>query len=285
MEEIKNEESKNEDNSQIEKKEENEGENDSNIKTDENDIKNNNPDLNKDKNIFENFSNDNDDLVCEILKDELNQYDMSFKLIIIGDSFVGKSSISVNASKNVFENDYKATIGFEFFTMAYKINTQNIKLQIWDTCGQEEYRSLIQNFYRNASLAILVYSIDRKSSFENLEIWLNEIKTKGNPDVKIFLVGNKVDLADKRVVKTEEGKQFYENYKLNLFIETSAKSGENVSELFKKAALLLYKEHYTYTNMANKLDKQFKIDVDNYEEQNILDKDEEDDGRKRRCCK
>lgn len=285
MEEIKNEESKNEDNSQIEKKEENEGENDSNIKTDENDIKNNNPDLNKDKNIFENFSNDNDDLVCEILKDELNQYDMSFKLIIIGDSFVGKSSISVNASKNVFENDYKATIGFEFFTMAYKINMQNIKLQIWDTCGQEEYRSLIQNFYRNASLAILVYSIDRKSSFENLEIWLNEIKTKGNPDVKIFLVGNKVDLADKRVVKTEEGKQFYENYKLNLFIETSAKSGENVSELFKKAALLLYKEHYTYTNMANKLDKQFKIDVDNYEEQNILDKDEEDDGRKRRCCK
>ena len=285
MEEIKNEESKNEDNSQIEKKEENEGENDSNIKTDENDIKNNNPDLNKDKNIFENFSNDNDDLVCEILKDELNQYDMSFKLIIIGDSFVGKSSISVNASKNVFENDYKATIGFEFFTMAYKINMQNIKLQIWDTCGQEEYRSLIQNFYRNASLAILVYSIDRKSSFENLEIWLNEIKTKGNPDVKIFLVGNKVDLADKRVVKTEEGKQFYENYKLNLFIETSAKSGENVSELFKKAALLLYKEHYTYTNMANKLDKQFKIDVDNYEEQNILDKDEEDDGRKNRCCK
>lgn len=285
MEEIKNEESKNEDNSQIEKKEENEGENDSNIKTDENDIKNNNPDLNKDKNIFENFSNDNDDLVCEILKDELNQYDMSFKLIIIGDSFVGKSSISVNASKNVFENDYKATIGFEFFTMAYKINMQNIKLQIWDTCGQEEYRSLIQNFYRNASLAILVYSIDRKSSFENLEIWLNEIKTKGNPDVKIFLVGNKVDLADKRVVKTEEGKQFYENYKLNLFIETSAKSGENVSELFKKAALLLYKEHYTYTNMANKLDKQFKIDDDNYEEQNILDKDEEDDGRKRRCCK
>ena len=210
---------------------------------------------------------------------------MSFKLIVIGDSFVGKSCITTNATKNIFENYYSATVGFEFFTILYRINSQNIRLQIWDTCGQEEYRSLIQNFYRNSSLAILVYSIDNKSSFENLEIWLNEIRTKGNPDVKIFLVGNKIDLEDKREVSTEEGKLFYENNKLSLFIETSAKNGTNIQELFKRAAILLYREHASYTNMANKLDKSVKLPVVSDENFNVWEKDEEENSRKKKCCK
>ena len=245
-------------------------------------------DINKDIKRVENSSNSNiTDLSvsCQIINDELPQYDMSFKLIVIGDSFVGKSCITTNATKKIFENYYSATVGFEFFTIQYRINSQNIRLQIWDTCGQEEYRSLIQNFYRNSSLAILVYSIDNKNSFENLEIWLNEIRTKGNPDVKIFLVGNKIDLEDKREISTEEGKLFYENHKLNLFIETSAKNGTNIQELFKKAAILLYREHASYTNMATKLDNSLKLPVVSDENLNIWEKDEEENSRKNKCCK
>lgn len=222
---------------------------------------------------------------CQMISEELAQYDMSFKLIIIGDSSVGKSSITARASKNIFENYYSATVGFEFFTLLYKVNTQNVRLQIWDTCGQEEYRSLIQNFYRNASLAILVYSIDNKTSFDNLEVWLNEIKTKGNPDVRIFLVGNKNDLEEKREISTEEGKKFAEEQNFCEFIETSAKSGNNVQELFKKAAVILYKDHAAYKDMANKTEKSIKIPIPNEENYNILDKEEEDIVRKKKCCK
>ena len=285
MEEDKKDYLKNEENNINNKKDMNEI-SDNNAPT--NDISENINDSNQNTKKSDNSrNNSNIDLLssCQLINDELVNYDMSFKLILIGDSFVGKSCISTNASKNIFENYYTATVGFEFFSLQYKINSQNIRLQIWDTCGQEQYRSLIQNFYRNSSLAILVYSIDNKSSFENLEIWLNEIRTKGNPDVKIFLVGNKIDLEDKREVSTEEGKLFYENNKLSLFIETSAKNGTNIQELFKKAAILLYREHASYTNMANKLDKSVKLPVVSDENFNVWEKDEEENSRKKKCCK
>ena len=221
-------------------------------------------------------------LSCQIINEELAQYDVSFKIIIIGDSFVGKSCLTIKAAKNVFENYYTSTVGFEFFSMLYKINSKIIRLQIWDTCGQEEYRSLIQNFYRNASLAILVYSIDKRTSFENLEVWLNEIKSRGSPDVKIFLVGNKNDLSENREVSIEEGQKFYEDHKLNLFIETSAKSGENVQELFKKAAIALNKDHLLYKEMAS---KESSIKIPTLEDEiNNFEKDEEETLRKRKCC-
>ena len=221
-------------------------------------------------------------LSCQIINEELAQYDVSFKIIIIGDSFVGKSCLTIKAAKNVFENYYTSTVGFEFFSMLYKINSKIIRLQIWDTCGQEEYRSLIQNFYRNASLAILVYSIDKRTSFENLEVWLNEIKGRGSPDVKIFLVGNKIDLSENREVSIEEGQKFYEDHKLNLFIETSAKSGENVQELFKKAAIALNKDHLLYKEMAS---KESSIKIPTLEDEiNNFEKDEEETLRKRKCC-
>ena len=231
--------------------------------------------------LYNNITTDSS-ISFEIIKDELAQYDMNFKLIILGDSYVGKSCISANASKNIFEEYYSATVGFEFFSLYYKINSKTIRLQIWDTCGQEEYKSLIQNFYRNSSLAILVYSIDNKDSFENLEIWLNEIKTKGNPDVKIFLVGNKIDLEEKRVVSTEEGEEFYKNNNLSLFLETSAKNGKNIQELFKKAAILLYQEHNLYINMAYKQDNVVKLPQLNNEESNILENDEI--SVRKKCC-
>ena len=109
------------------------------------------------------------DFDYEILPETNNKYDLTFKIIIIGDSGVGKSCLTQMATKNNFESNYQTTIGFEFFVLNIKIGDKIIKLQIWDTCGQEIYRSLISNFYRNASLAIMVYSVTDRKSFENLD--------------------------------------------------------------------------------------------------------------------
>jgi small GTP-binding protein len=105
--------------------------------------------------------NSDEQLSYEILPDDYTQYDLSFKLIVIGDSSVGKSCLTLKATKNLFETNYNATVGFEFFSFNIKINDKVLKLQIWDTCGQEIYRSLITNFYRNSSLAIMVYAVDK----------------------------------------------------------------------------------------------------------------------------
>ena len=104
---------------------------------------------------------DTADIKCEIVKDENNQYDLSFKIIVIGDSGVGKSSLTTKAIKNYFDEFYSTTVGFEFLTQAMKIEDKYVKLQIWDTCGQEIYKSLISSFYRNSSLAMMMYSVDR----------------------------------------------------------------------------------------------------------------------------
>ena len=182
-------------------------------------------------------------LKCEVITHNLSQFDLCFKLIIIGECGVGKSCLTIKAIKNYFEDLYAPTVGFEFLSFNIKVDGQTIKLQIWDTCGQEAYRSLINSFYRNSSLAILVYSIDRKESFDNLEKWLNDVKIQSSPDIKIILIGNKVDLEDKREVPKEKGEQFCKDHKLCCFMETSAKTGFNAQNLFMKAGILLYEEH------------------------------------------
>ena len=281
MEEIKNPETKIDEEINKEK-EKNENKENINKKPDENENNmSSNESTKKDDSI-----NSNTDLStsCQFLKDEIAHYDISFKIIIIGDSFVGKSSLTIKAAKNIFDNYYTATVGFEFFTMLFKISSKVIRLQIWDTCGQEEYRSLIQNFYRNASLAIIVYSIDKRTSFENLEIWLNEIKEKGNPDVKIFLVGNKNDLIENREVSTEEGEKFYETHKLNFFIETSAKTGINAEELFKRVAIVLNQDHMQYKDLANKKEKSTRISSFADDNFNPWEKEDEENTRKKCCC-
>ena len=225
------------------------------------------------------------ELKCEIIKGDCSQYDLSFKLIVIGDVSVGKSCLTMKATKDYFENYYSPTVGFEFYYFNCKIDEQNIKLSIWDTCGQEEYRSLIQNFYRNSSLAILVYAIDNKSSFDNLEKWLNEIKTKGNPDVKIFLIGNKKDLEEKRQIPYKTGEKFSNENNLNLFLETSAKTGINVKDVFLNAAKILYQEHLKYKDRTSRPDSFIRLPSSIGEKETIIIEDEElEKPRKKGCC-
>ena len=181
-----------------------------------------------------------------------NKYDFSFKMIVIGDAGVGKSCLTGRAIKDKFDDgEYSPTVGFEFLTFTTNIDNKIIKLQIWDTCGQEVYRSLITNFYRNASLAMMVYSIDSRESFLHINQWLKEVRIQSNPDVKIILIGNKADLENEREVSFEEAKRYKEENQLLYFEETSAKSGLNSKEVFTEAARILYKEHKKYKLRAN----------------------------------
>ena len=127
-----------------------------------------------------------------------------------------------------------------------KVNDKVIKLQICDTCGQEIYKSLISNFYRNSSLAVLVYAIDNKESFNHVENWLNDLKSQANPDVRIFLVGNKADLEEDRKVKKEDAEKYKEDQHLDLFLETSAKTGLNARNVLVEAAKILYNDYLKF---------------------------------------
>ena len=196
-----------------------------------------------------------EDFKIELLPEDYPQYDLSFKLIFIGDSSVGKSCLTAKAVKNNFEEYYQATVGFEFLTFNMKVNDKVIKLQIWDTCGQEIYKSLISNFYRNSSLAVLVYAIDNKESFNHVENWLNDLKSQANPDVRIFLVGNKADLEEDRKINKEEGEKYKEDQHLDLFMETSAKTGHNARNVLVEAAKILYKDYLRFDENTKKDDQ------------------------------
>ena len=184
-----------------------------------------------------------------VLPENTEKADLSFKVIVIGDSNVGKSSLTIKAVKNTFDVGYTATIGFGYFSFFVKIDDKVLKLQIWDTCGQEIYQSLIVNFFRNSSLAIMVYSVNNRNSFLHIDNWLKEIKKVSNPDAKIFLIGNKCDLNDEREVSYEEAKKYADDFEFCKFFESSAKTGINVKKIFEEAANILYDDYIEYKSV------------------------------------
>ena len=187
----------------------------------------------------------------EILPENTDKCDLSFKIIIIGDSFVGKSSLANKAVKNKFDELYSTTLGFDYFSFFVKIDGKILKLQIWDTCGQEIYQSLITNFYRNSSLAIMIYAINNRKSFEHIDNWLKAIKINSNPDAKIFLIGNKADLEDEREVTYEEAENYANELEFSKFFESSAKSGLNAQKIFIEAANILYEDYIDYKSFIS----------------------------------
>ena len=226
---------------------------------------------------FNNLILKNKNYNIEILDEYHKKYDLNFKIILIGNIGVGKSCLSLKATKGIFLEEYISTIGFEFYCFNVKVNEKIIKLQIWDTCGQEAYRSLIKNFYRNASLAIVVYSVEDLQSFNDIDIWLKQVKTYGTSSCKIFLIGNKID-TDNRKVSTEMGIKCKNDFFFDCFMETSAKDGINIKELFINCATILYEENQSliesFNNKENKdnIPQRFTLDKsDIYEEKEQCD--------------
>ena len=163
---------------------------------------------------------------------ENENYDLIFKLVLIGDSGVGKTNILSRYIKNEFSIATKSTVGVEFGSKIIKKEDKTIKLQIWDTAGQERYKSITSAYYKGAKGAFVVYDITRKETFSNIDKWITDLKTNGNEDVFILLIGNKCDLEDRREVFSDEVKKKAEQYKI-AFCETSALDGKNVEYAFE----------------------------------------------------
>lgn len=157
----------------------------------------------------------------------------TFKYIIVGPIACGKSCILLQFTDKRFVLEHDLTIGVEFGSSIVKIKDQQIKLHIWDTAGQEIFRSITRNYYRNAQGAILVYDITNRFSFDNIIGWLNECRTNSNSSISIMLIGNKLDMEHKRVISYDEGKQLADEHNL-LFMEVSAKTGKNIDAAFMK---------------------------------------------------
>ena len=172
-------------------------------------------------------------------------YNYLLKFIIIGDAAVGKSNLLVRYTSGQFKEEYQLTIGVEFGSNNVIIGDNTYRIQIWDTAGQENFRSITRSYYKNTACAIIVYEISNKKSFENISSWIEECKNTAPKSILMVLVGNKCDL-DNREVTEEEGREFAEKNGM-LFFETSAKTGKNVEELFKQSVKVIdqkIKENY-----------------------------------------
>ncbi|XP_057947886.1 ras-related protein RABB1b isoform X2 [Malania oleifera] len=170
-------------------------------------------------------------------------YDYLFKYIIIGDTGVGKSCLLLQFTDKRFQPVHDLTIGVEFGARMVTIEGRPIKLQIWDTAGQESFRSITRSYYRGAAGALLVYDITRRETFNHLASWLEDARQHANPNMTIMLIGNKCDLAHRRAVSKEEGEQFAKENGL-LFLEASARTAQNVEEvcylILVEASLILW---------------------------------------------
>ena len=227
-------------------------------------------------------NNNNKKIEVEVLSENDVANDLTYKIIVIGDSGVGKSCLSLRATKDIFKEEFVSTVGTELFCFKVKINNKKIKLQIWDTCGQEAYKSLIASFYRNSSLAVIVYAINNVNSFNNVNEWLKQIKSNASPNCRIFLIGNKVDLPDRKI-STDMGKKLKKDFDFDFFMETSAKSGFNAKEMFINIACILYKDYLLQIKGDNKVINEDRIinkAQKNFDLKDKMDNNEDEDS----CC-
>ncbi len=195
------------------------------------------------------------------------EYDYLFKLLLIGNSSVGKSSLLFRFVENVWDDNFVPTIGVDFVIYflfnIYKIiqklktlevNGKKVKLQIWDTAGQERFKNITASYYRGGNGVLVVYDITDRDSFENLNSWLIEIEKNANKNVYKLLIGNKCDLEDKRKVTYQEGKDFATSNGMQ-FIETSAKADTKVKEAFELLTQEIIKASITKDKVMEKKEK------------------------------
>ena len=167
-----------------------------------------------------------------ISKGSQQDYEFIFKVLLIGNSNVGKSSLFLKFVDDIWNDTFVPTIGVDFKIKTFEIDSSKIKMQIWDTAGQERFKNIIASYYRGAHGILLLYDVTDKDSFKNLSNWLIEIEKNSSKNVIKVLIGNKSDLEDKRVISQSQGKDFADTYGLK-FIETSVKKNINVKEAFE----------------------------------------------------
>ena len=209
---------------------------------------------------------------------EDDNYEIMFKVVLVGDSSVGKTNIMSKYLKNEFHDDSKATVGVEFGSKQFTVEGHTIKAQIWDTAGQERYKAITSAYYKGAKGAFVVYDITRKQSFDSVDRWINELRATADKKLSIIIIGNKSDLEDQRQVTKEQGEEKAKNNEV-AFMETSARSGENLEKAFEQMMNEVYKKcHEEMLSEDN-------VDIVGGTEDISLDKTRpKNDGKKKKCC-
>jgi len=202
---------------------------------------------------------DESEYKVELLNEEISKELKTYKIIIVGRYGVGKTRIIHRLMKdNDDDKEYSPTISVDTKTFKVKVNDQIIQIQIWDTCGNDEFAQSTPNMFKNASISIIVYAINDQKSFDDIEIWYNLI-IKHSIESLIFLIGNKSDLKEERKITIEKGEKLKEHYEDNIkvFFETSAKNDDNIDKLLKKISILLAKKNESDEKINNiKLEKE-----------------------------
>lgn len=289
----------------VEKNETKEGEEKMGEKTNNNEdkdshIKNNNIDNDNKNEKFENKTvkqeqtddeiKYNNELTEKVVKyniekmpDNYDKENANFKVLFLGDPGVGKSSLVLREITKKYNSLYKPTVGFDLLNHIVKINDKVIKLQIWDTCGQEEFSMCNQSLFKNVTIAIMVYSVIKKETFENIKKWVSRVKDLSKENSIFFLVGNKSDLVSQREVTFSEGKT-YGNDNFKFFVETSSKSEYNVDILFKEIVIYLY-ENKIRTESYEEDDSKIGEYIDGSQSTiNLNSQDLGSDKKCLRCC-
>ncbi|XP_073240992.1 ras-related protein Rab-8B-like [Porites lutea] len=181
-------------------------------------------------------------------------YEVTYKILILGDSGVGKTCLIFRFIENIFSDSYISTIGIDCRSKIVDLDGKRVRLQIWDTAGQERFRTLTSAYFRGAMGIVLVYDVTTEDSFKHIAQWLQNIQDNASPDVCKVLVGNKIDCDDERVIDTDKGKSISENADLEFF-ETSARTGEGVSEAFLAVARQIKEYHQRRNARLNDLNE------------------------------
>ena len=211
--------------------------------------------------------------------DDSEEYEMMIKVILIGDSGVGKTNIMSKFLKNQFLEDSKATVGVEFGSKLFIQQGHKIKAQIWDTAGQEKYKAITSAYYKGSKGALVIYDITQKETFANIEKWVNDLKCKGDPKITIIIIGNKNDLEEKRQISKEQGEEKAKSFGC-AFLETSAFSGDNIEKAFE----MMVKEIYDKFTSDIGGDDEEELDSNEKGEDLKLEKVNPDNNEKKKCC-
>ena len=209
-----------------------------------------------------------------------SNYEYLFKIILIGNSGVGKSSILQQYMNHVFDSNYKITIGVDFLMKSLVINNQIVKLQVWDTAGQERYKSMVASYYRGAHVALIVFDLTSHRSFEALPSWIEAFYKSGPEQKNTILIGNKKDLINERQVTKEEVELFSQTNNM-MYFETSAREGDNIDYVFNytaKKLLEFYEE--SGNDIKRQLTPNTQKQINNFQEIRI-----EETHEKKNCCK
>ena len=181
------------------------------------------------------------------------EYEYLIKILIVGDSTVGKTNFIKKYVENKFNESYFASTGIDLITTSIKIEGKSFKIQIWDTAGQEKYRAMTKNLFLKTQGIVILFDISNETSFINLKSWMNDIKEECSADIPMILVGNKLDLEDKRVIDKERAMEFAKNKKLE-YIETSSKTGENINKALSLIIEKIYQRADSNSNFSFTLD-------------------------------